>query len=208
MTDPKPTRPEAFMVWARQHPKNAEWMILGEDVGKTFDTVHVESLHPLPASITPLQQAVIDAADKRVTASGMEWRATHEDYAATPLADAVMALRLSLAPPEPPKPVDPVTVMGKALRQIENINNGPDQASGTWRCGETAAIAKAALISVQNRLATPPSPSAADIAELIAAGEAVHEALACALDRPEGSAIWERARARWTAAVARARGRT
>ena len=32
-----------------------------------------------------------------------------------------------------------------ALRRIANINNGPDRASGEWRCQEAAAIAKAAL---------------------------------------------------------------
>ena len=37
-----------------------------------------------------------------------------------------------------------------ALTRIENINNGPDQASGEWRCLEAAAIARAALA------ATPP----------------------------------------------------
>lgn len=33
----------------------------------------------------------------------------------------------------------------EALRKIENINNGPDKASGEWRCLEAAAIARAAL---------------------------------------------------------------
>jgi hypothetical protein len=32
-----------------------------------------------------------------------------------------------------------------ALRRIENINNGPDQASGEYRCLEAAAIAREAL---------------------------------------------------------------
>jgi hypothetical protein len=32
-----------------------------------------------------------------------------------------------------------------ALRRIENINNGPDRASGEWRCEEAAAIAREAL---------------------------------------------------------------
>lgn len=32
-----------------------------------------------------------------------------------------------------------------ALRLIENINNGPDRASGEWRCNEAAQIARDAL---------------------------------------------------------------
>lgn len=32
-----------------------------------------------------------------------------------------------------------------ALRRIENINNGPDQASGEYRCMEAASIAREAL---------------------------------------------------------------
>lgn len=32
-----------------------------------------------------------------------------------------------------------------ALRRIANINNGPDRASGDWRCREAEAIARDAL---------------------------------------------------------------
>ena len=38
-----------------------------------------------------------------------------------------------------------VKVMTTGLRQIENINNGPDKASGEWRCMEAASIAKNTL---------------------------------------------------------------
>lgn len=33
----------------------------------------------------------------------------------------------------------------RALRLIANINNGPDRASGEWRCLEAARIAEDAL---------------------------------------------------------------
>ena len=38
-----------------------------------------------------------------------------------------------------------------ALTRIANINNGPDRASGEWRCQEAAAIAQAALSSLKAR---------------------------------------------------------
>jgi hypothetical protein len=62
----------------------------------------------------------------------------------TPLAAAIETLVLERARFE------------RALKQIANINNGPDLASASYRCQEAARIAERALKGdVADRSATP-----------------------------------------------------
>jgi hypothetical protein len=46
---------------------------------------------------------------------------------------------------------DALDAAEKALREIANINLGPDKASGEWRCTEVEAIARAALARLEGK---------------------------------------------------------
>lgn len=81
------------------------------------------------------------------------------EYQATPLNVAVAKMRrddnFKLQYPEKAEELERLSRLNAellaALRRIADINNGPDKASGEWRCQEAESIARAALAKVASQ---------------------------------------------------------
>lgn len=93
--------------------------------------------------LSALREAVVEAALEQQFC----WDARGDYDSATAATDnAARAYRAAITPPDPLNPMEAENArMRKALASIANINNGPDQASATWRLQEVQAIALAAL---------------------------------------------------------------